>query len=87
MPTPLPKVDYDVEFARQDGRCALCGKRSPRRRLDRDHDHLTGRFRGLLCRRCNRALAPFEWSDEAMTKLVTYLKAILKDHKDFEERQ
>jgi hypothetical protein len=75
-----------VAFAAQGGRCLICGKRSPRRRLDRDHDHLTGRFRGLLCRRCNRGLAPYEWSDEVIENLVTYLKLILLDHRHFEEK-
>lgn len=37
--------------------CAIC-KRGPNgvRRLDRDHDHVTGEPRGLLCARCNRFL-------------------------------
>ena len=38
--------------------CGICGREpSPTRRLDRDHDHRSGRPRGLLCHRCNRALA------------------------------
>lgn len=38
--------------------CGICGRGpSEVRRLDRDHDHKTGLGRGLLCHRCNRALA------------------------------
>lgn len=37
-------------------RCALCLRPPGTRRLHRDHDHATGKPRGLLCPRCNRAL-------------------------------
>jgi hypothetical protein len=33
--------------------CELCGARKA---TDLDHDHLTGKFRGWLCGRCNRGL-------------------------------
>ena len=50
----------DDEYARllaaQGGGCAICGNPPKTRRLDVDHDHRTGKVRGLLCHRCNRAL-------------------------------
>jgi hypothetical protein len=53
--TPVPKVDYDAELAKQGGVCAVCGRPpSPNRRLAVDHDHKTGAYRGLCCYRCNR---------------------------------
>jgi len=37
----------------QGGRCKLCNRK---RKLCIDHDHESGRVRGLLCYRCNRSL-------------------------------
>lgn len=47
--------EYAVLLKRQDGKCALC-ERAPyaNRRLAVDHDHKTGKVRGLLCDYCNR---------------------------------
>ena len=47
---------YDALLAAQGGGCAICGNPPKTRRLHVDHDHKTGRVRGLLCHRCNRAL-------------------------------
>jgi hypothetical protein len=50
----------DAEYARllaaQGGHCALCPNTPKTRRLHVDHDHATGRVRGLLCYVCNRSL-------------------------------
>lgn len=50
----------DEEYARmlaaQGGGCAICGAKPKTRRLHVDHDHASGKVRGLLCHRCNRAL-------------------------------
>lgn len=49
--------DYEVLLEKQGGGCALCGRRDPGRsrirRFPVDHDHITGRNRGLLCHECN----------------------------------
>ena len=48
--------DYAVLLSQQGGGCAICGAKPKTRRLHVDHDHATGKVRGLLCHRCNRAL-------------------------------
>lgn len=48
--------DYDRLLAAQGGGCAICGNPPKTRRLDVDHDHKTGRVRGLLCFVCNHHL-------------------------------
>ncbi len=49
-------ADYERLLTAQGGHCALCPTKPKSRRLHVDHDHATGKVRGLLCYRCNRAL-------------------------------
>jgi len=42
-------------FTEQSGKCKICRKTSMRK-LDTDHDHVTGAVRGLLCNSCNLAI-------------------------------
>jgi hypothetical protein len=44
---------YDEILAAQGGVCVLCMKPPTERRLAVDHDHVTGRVRGLMHRTCN----------------------------------
>lgn len=52
--------DYARLLILQKGRCAICKKRGSghrgRKVLSIDHDHRTGRVRGLLCHPCNMAV-------------------------------
>jgi len=55
----ITEADYDTRLTIQNGRCAICGKDNPGKtgktgkRWHIDHDHVTGKVRGLLCRNCN----------------------------------
>jgi len=43
--------EYQSLYDKLEGCCEICGKMYPR--LDVDHNHVTGKVRGLLCRKCN----------------------------------
>jgi hypothetical protein len=56
----LPPGEYDALLVAQDGRCGVCMEPfAPDSVPHVDHDHDSGRVRGLLCRRCNRAIGFF----------------------------
>jgi len=67
---------YDALYARQNGRCELCdvpAENAPKGALHVDHDHATGRVRGLLCVQCNAALERLErigWTNRATAYLA-----------------
>jgi len=72
---------YDDMLARQDGKCAICGKPETdtirwgkTARLAVDHDHLTGVVRGLLCRRCNQGIGKFEDDPDMLQAAADYLR-------------
>lgn len=76
-------ADYEKAFAEQNGLCALCGKpetspisnkKKTVRSLAADHDHKTGRFRGLLCYRCNRGIGLLGDDPELMEKAAAYVR-------------
>jgi hypothetical protein len=66
--------EYDTMLAAQHGGCAICG-RPPRSdiSLHVDHDHETGRIRGILCFSHNNALADFGDDPALLAKAIAYL--------------
>jgi hypothetical protein len=61
---------FDQMFAEQNGVCAIYTEAKAEHV---DHDHKTGRVRGLLCFNCNGALGQFRDREELMVKAVAYL--------------
>lgn len=77
--------EYDQMLKDQNGVCAICEQPEtvrPRRgkytdteiRLAVDHDHVTGRVRGLLCKKCNIALGHLGDSVDRLRRAITYLE-------------
>lgn len=65
---------YDEMLVRQSGVCAICEEACDTgRSLAVDHCHETGRVRGLLCNRCNRALGGFQDNPELLMAARQYL--------------
>ena len=53
-----PDFDEDKLYSEQKGKCAICEIPKSLEQLELDHDHVTGRPRGFLCKNCNLKLLP-----------------------------
>jgi hypothetical protein len=68
--------DYNALLSSQNNVCAICEQPcSTGQRLSVDHDHATGKIRGLLCRKCNSALGHFDDRLELLTRAVKYMES------------
>jgi hypothetical protein len=71
-------AEYDALFLKQDKKCAACGfPPAGTRRPHIDHDHSTGKIRGILCHGCNVALGMLGDMAEKADKLAAYRRRFL----------
>lgn len=67
-------------FAKQGSRCAACGSLDSKAKYPGehgwplDHNHVTGKIRGILCQPCNTTLGYSEESIERLQSLINYLR-------------
>ena len=66
---------YETMLKGQDGGCAICGGPPGGKwnTFNVDHDHKTGKVRGLLCLNCNRAIGCIKDNPKIAQKIVDYL--------------
>jgi hypothetical protein len=75
-------VDDDmVLYERQDGKCAICksteaSNNGRRKNFCVDHDHETGKVRGLLCHNCNVSVGLMKESPELFRRAAAYLESL-----------
>lgn len=70
--------EFEAALERQSGVCGICKRKETRGRLSVDHEHSTGRFRGLLCRRCNRGVGVFQDDPILFEAGKEYLSNVLR---------
>lgn len=79
------RYDYNLSLEKykelcknQKDCCAICKKHKTKlkdrgSRLCVDHCHKTGKIRGLLCQKCNRALGLFDDNKKSLNSAIKYL--------------
>ena len=68
----MTEQDYISKCKAQNECCALCNERA---QLYVDHDHKTGKFRGLICNDCNLAIGKVKENVETLKAMIEYLEA------------
>lgn len=77
----LSVEEYEKLLLSQNGCCAICGTSDPKSKnaasrrggFPVDHDHKTGKIRGLLCGHCNTGMGLLGDSIEILKKAIAYL--------------
>jgi len=75
----LSEEDYEEILVSQDYACKICSRsleerRTTRRLVHIDHDHKTGRIRGILCSYCNKGIGCFLDSPSLLRAAAAYLE-------------
>lgn len=71
--------EYNKMFIFQNGCCAICNihiteiNSGRKKHLCVDHDHITGKIRGLLCDKCNRGIGLLQDNEEILLKAYYYI--------------
>ncbi len=75
----ITEEEFQKLLTLQGGVCACCGRPeisiqyNKLRSLSVDHDHRTGRVRGLLCSKCNTALGLLDENIDKCYMLINYI--------------
>lgn len=73
----ITQDDYLSMLEKQNGKCAICGmavEEYNQKHFHIDHDHNTGKIRGLLCFRCNYCIGWMGENVDILERAIQYLK-------------
>ena len=70
----LAPEQYDEMVRRQGGVCLICQTAHPTEPLAVDHCHASGKVRGLLCRKCNTAIALLREDPDSIARAMEYVR-------------
>lgn len=70
----ISPVEFWTLYEEQDGTCPICDKAISAEDSAIDHNHETGKVRGILCKSCNRALGLLGDNPKTLKRAEKYLK-------------
>ena len=68
----------------QNSQCLICRRPITAKTAHVDHDHATGKVRGILCFRCNSGMGQFADDPEVLVRAARYLLTAAEEHVPFE---
>lgn len=71
--------EYNELLKKQNNCCAICGDSPRKKSFSVDHDHITGKVRGLLCRGCNVGIGNLKDDPELLEKAIKYIENYRKN--------
>lgn len=66
----LTVEEYNIMYTSQNGNCVICGKH---KKLEIEHNHQTGKVRGLVCHKCNVVIGMCEEDITILQNVIKYL--------------
>lgn len=75
---------YNTKLLSQDNRCAICKTHESefKTRLSLDHDHESGKIRGILCTNCNVNVGFLEKGKSRKIQLIEETLEYINEHKE-----
>ena len=71
----LTQEEYNKILLEQGNKCIICGKdqSESQKAFAVDHNHITGRVRGILCSWCNTGIGLFKDDPKTLYRAIQYL--------------
>lgn len=70
----ITEEEYKSLLKKQNNQCAICKREDDYQRIGVDHNHTTGKIRGLLCARCNTGIGFLQDDIKLLKEAIKYLK-------------
>lgn len=71
-------------WIKNEKKCEICEQTKKLKQIEIDHDHSTGKVRGLICSGCNKGIGHMKDNLKTLTNAIKYLRKEIKQ--DFKNK-